>query len=143
MFLYTNILWYSNIYFVVYIALRNHIKVPTTIPKILSAIKKSVIVTIMKMGMYLNPSFASPFCIVAIIIEEKNEVIIRLTIANILKSSYFIPALEKESANPAVDAALDESPKVDPRLVITFINTPESAKSTGAAAIVANEMNIT
>ena len=93
------------------------------------------------MGMYLSPSFALPFLIVAIIIAEKNDVIIRETIANILKSLYLMPAPENESANPVV--ALVTLPIVDPRLVMTFINTPESANSAGAAAIVANDMNIT
>ena len=96
-----------------------------------------------KMGINLSPSLALPFFIVAIITAEKNDVIIKDTIANILKSLYLMPILEKESANPADDAAPAVSPRLVPRFVITFINTPESAKSTGAAAIVAKEMNIT
>ena len=107
----------------------------------MSAIKKSATDTTMNMGMYLNPSFALPFCIVAIITAEKNEVIIKDTIANILKSAYWMPLPEKESPNPADEEATP--PKLDPRLVRTFINTPDSASSTGAAAMVANDMNMT
>ena len=98
---------------------------------------------IIKIGINFNPSLALPFFIVAIITAEKNEVIIKDTMANILKSLYLIPVPEKESANPADDAEPVVPPRLAPRFVITFINTPASAKSTGAAAIVAKEMNIT
>ena len=94
----------------------------------------------MNIGMYLSPSFALPFFIVAIITAEKNDVVIKDTIANILKSAYCMPLPEKESPNPPCEAT---PPKLDPRLVRTCINTPESASSTGAAAIVANDMNMT
>ena len=105
----------------------------------MSAIKKRVILTKMKAGMYLYPSLVVPFFIVAMIIEEKNEVIIKDTIANIRKSVYCMPELENESANPVVAAP----PREDPRPLMTLINTPERAKSTGAAPIVAKDMNIT
>jgi|TARA_B100001964_G_scaffold233866_1_gene291722 hypothetical protein len=45
----------------------------------LSAIKKRVIVTTMKIGMYLSPSLAFPFWIVDIIVAEKTDVIIKDT----------------------------------------------------------------
>ena len=106
----------------------------------MSPIKKRDIVTNMKIGIYFNPNLALPFFIVAIIIAEKNEEIIKDTTANMRKSAYCMPAPENESANP-VDAV--ELPTEDPRFPITLINTPESAKSRGAAAIVAKDMNIT
>mgnify|MGYP001577282109 CR=1 FL=1 len=48
--------------------------------------RNNVTVTTMKIGMNLKPDFALPLLIMDIIIAEKNEDIIRETIAKIMKS---------------------------------------------------------
>ena len=103
---YTNILLCLNIYVPIYVLITAmlpalvfmffcHTNIPRRLPNTLSAIKKRVIVTTINIGIYLKPSLALPFFIVDIITEEKNEVIIKDTTANILKSEYFMPESEK------------------------------------------------
>ena len=111
-------------------------------PSILSAMRNSVTVTTMKIGMNLKPDFALPLLIVDIIIAEKNDVTIKETITKILKSLKFIPDPEKPIANPDVAAANPVSLKELPRLLITLINMPASANSTGAASTVEKVMKI-
>ena len=112
-------------------------------PKILSAMKNKETVMTANMGMYLKPLFAEPFFIVAIMTAEKNDVISKDTIANILKSAYCIHVPENDSPKPAEDAALVAPPSEPPMPLTTFIKIPESAKRTGAAATVANDIKIT
>ena len=70
---------------------------------------------IMKIGMFLKPDFMSPFFIVAMIADEKNEVIINVTIAKILKSLYFTPVPVKLIPMPTLAEAAPVAPNVEPR----------------------------
>ena len=68
---------------------------PKSLPITTEKIKNNTIVEIMNIGIYLIPAFISPFFIVAIIIDEKYDVMIRHVIANILKSFIDIPPPDK------------------------------------------------
>ena len=67
---------------------------------------------IMKIGMFLKPDFMSPFFIVAMIEDEKNEVITNVTTAKILKSLYFMPVPVKLIPIPTLAVV---PPNVEPR----------------------------
>jgi len=83
-----------------------------------SKIKYRTTVLATKIGIYLAPALTLPFFIVAMIIEEKRDVIIKDTIANILKSLNLIPEPEKliNTPSPAVP------PGVPPKIPPIFVN---------------------
>ena len=93
--------------------------------------------------MYLIPDFTLPFLIVDTIIAENKDVIIKDTVAKILKSDCETPAPEKLKAIPTLLATFVVPPKAEPRFCTTSIKTPDKANKSGAAATVANVMKMT
>lgn len=65
------------------------------IPSILEATRNSAIVDPMNIGIYLNPSFTLPFLMVAMMIEEKNEVTQSMIMQNQKKPDIEIPSAER------------------------------------------------
>ena len=90
-------------------------------------------------GMYFIPSAIVPFLIVATIIEEKKDVMIKETKANILKS----PGLMEIFVS--VNIMLPEAgiSTLETMFPMIPISCPDNANNTGAAMIAANVIKMT
>ena len=92
------------------------------------------------MGKYFIPDFISPFLIIAIIIDEKKEVMHIETTENIIKSVFEIPELEKLTATPAPDEGILTFDIIDVTVVSSCVESPNNNGAPSTAAI---EINIT